>query len=169
VPRRPSRIRSPPIVVILLERPPPQPVSAPLAPAAARVDTPIRSNRPRPPTQSLTPLPLEPSSPSPSVDWYHEAELEGLRHARATPHGTRAAASATASLACKTRPQAHWEPEPKRVGLADGFVPYVRIGPCAVGLAVFGCAFGRSPANGHVLDDARDHDSDALDGPNCAP
>jgi len=159
VPRRPSRIRSPPIVVILLERPPPQPVSAPLAPAAARVDTPIRSNRPRPPTQSLTPLPLEPSSPSPSVDWYHEAELEGLRHARATPQGTRAAASRV----CKPRPQAHWEPEPKRVGLAGGFVPYVRIGPCAVGLAIFGCAFGHERANGHVLDAARDHDSD------CAP
>lgn len=151
----------PPIGVILLERPAPQPVPAPLTPSTARVHTPTRSHRTLTPSESS--LPTAPPFPSPSVDWYHEAELAGARQALATP------SSSGPVRICKTRPEAHWEPQPERVGLAGGLIPYVRIGPCAVGLAIFGCAFGHAPANGHLLDAARDHDSDALDGPDCAP
>jgi len=171
IPRDAARHRDsePPLVVFLLERPAPQQVQPPSAPSAARAHTSTRSHRTRPPPDTSTSQSLEPPSPSHSVDWYREAELEGFRRALATPSGAHAGEPGTVSRACKTRPQAHWEPEPKRVGLAGGIVPYVRIGPCAIGLAIFGCAFGHPQANGHLLDAARDPDSDALDGPDCAP
>jgi hypothetical protein len=160
----------PPIGVILLERPPPKPVLAPLAPSTtARVHSPTRSHQTHQPADTPLSLPTAPPSPSHPVDWYHEAELAGARQALATPLSSGLRGPGAGSRVCKTRPEAHWEPQPKRVGLAGGLIPYVRIGPCAVGLAIFGCAFGRSPANGHLLDAARDHDSDALDGPDCAP
>jgi len=53
-----------------------------------------------------------------------------------------------------------WDPEPKKAGLAAGFIPYVVIGQrCVVGLGFFGCSLGKKPeANGHLFDGMHDPD-----------
>jgi hypothetical protein len=50
-----------------------------------------------------------------------------------------------------------WEPEDPRFGLA-GPLPYVRLGPCVLGLGFWGCGFGKPQANGHVFDGMLDPD-----------
>jgi len=115
---------------------------------------------------SVTP---EPSVPP--VDWFGEA--------RRSAESTTADLMARQDHSCITRARPgsllppcgkaprtpQWEPPPKRFGLADGFLPYVRINKrCVVGLGFFGCAMGRLPdADGHLLDDMhnpnRDHSS----------
>lgn len=163
-----------PLVLILLERPAPEHVPAPPVPFTGRVPSPSRPRKaPRPAEVPVSP-PTEPSLPRPpSVDWYREAEQEGARHALATAPGSQGRRQpGTVDIAapvCETRPQAHWEPQPQRFGLIGGLIPYVRLGPCAIGVGLFGCAFGQPEASGRVLDAAREHGSDALDGPSCAP
>jgi hypothetical protein len=170
VPRPPTRIRSHPSVSFCSSALPPNPCWHRSRPPPPHECT-VPPDRTKPTSPRIRPYPCRQHRrlrATPSIG-YHEAELAGARQALATPLSSGLRGPGAGSRVCKTRPEAHWEPQPKRVGLAGGLIPYVRIGPCAVGLAIFGCAFGRSPANGHLLDAARDHDSDALDGPDCAP
>ena len=53
-----------------------------------------------------------------------------------------------------------WNPEPKKAGLAGGFIPYVRLGKrCVVGLGFWGCALGKLPeANSHLFDEMTNPD-----------
>jgi hypothetical protein len=104
----------------------------------------------------------EPEGPgSNAIDWQLEAE----RAARATVE--RAAKSREKHIGQhppspfreKPRPKEfEWDPEPKKAGLAAGFIPYVVIGQrCVVGLGFFGCALGKKPpANGHLFDGMKD-------------
>ncbi|MGH8288030.1 MAG: hypothetical protein ACREV7_03260 [Steroidobacteraceae bacterium] len=55
---------------------------------------------------------------------------------------------------CEPRPQFAWDPEPKRVGLIDHWLPYLRLGDhCIVSLGFFGCVVGQLPgANGRLFE-----------------
>ncbi len=54
-----------------------------------------------------------------------------------------------------------WEPEQGRFGLA-GPLPYVRLGPCVLGLGFWGCAVGKHPANSHMFDGLHDSDQPSV-------
>ena len=108
---------------------------------------------------------VQPSEPiaGRTTDWALEAETvagsmaprmikelqrtcaEAERRAQALPQG------------CKKRsdPKA-WEPEPKRAGFV-GIFPYVRLGPCVIGLGFFGCV-GKGSPNGTLLEDIHNPD-----------
>jgi hypothetical protein len=155
---------------VLLFPQPPAPQLEPVSPKVAT--TQARSpRRPQPhrisaPAKTSTSRPTEAATATPPIDWHHEAELAAARHAPAAPGDH----PGSASRACKMRPEARWEPEPKRAGFAGG-LPYVRLGKrCVVGLGFFACALSpQAPPNGHVLDGVRNPNYDLLDGPDCAP
>ncbi len=75
------------------------------------------------------------------------------RNASASIHRRR-------SLQRRSRKEFEWDPEPDQVGLAEGFIPYVRIGQrCVVGLGFFGCNLSKLPeANSHLFDGMHDPD-----------
>jgi len=98
-----------------------------------------------------------------AIDW----NLEAARSARAVVE--RGAKSREKHIGThppspfreKKKPKEfEWNPEPKKAGLAAGFIPYVVIGQrCVVGLGFFGCALGKKPeANGHLFDGMHDPD-----------
>lgn len=110
--------------------------------------------------------PAQPAEPSAAgaIDWGREAEtvaksmtpgmikdlrrkcVEAEQRAQAPPEG------------CRKRSDAKvWEPEPKRAGVV-GFLPYVRLGKCIVGLGFWGCAIGKQSPDGTLLDDMRNPD-----------
>ena len=144
---------------------PPQPHGAPL-----RSGSPPPSHRISAPTDTSTSVPTKILAPYPSIDWHHEAELAGSRRALTAPSNRPGDSGhpVSPSAKCQVRPQQHWDPEPKRVGLAGG-LPYVRLGRCVVGLGFFGCALSRPRPAGHLLDNLRDTDHDVLDSPDCVP
>src|SRR5215469_16753651 len=158
----------------LLLEPAPQPPEVVPKSSVTRARSPRlpRSQPSSVPSNGSISAPPEAPAPKQPIDWYGEAEREGARQALSAPSSSPGAdRSLSLPRKCRTRREAHWEPEPKRVGIAAGFIPYVRVGTCAIGLGIFGCSFGNPPPNGHVLDDMRNKDSDAdvLDGPDCAP
>lgn len=171
---RTTRLTSEPSnVLLLIELRARQPEPAQVKPTGAslRSPKPPKSQRINPPSDTSISVPTATRTPYPRIDWHHEAELAGSRQALLGPSKLAGGSdrSVSTSVTCKVRPQQHWEPEPKRAGFAGG-LPYVRLGRCIVGLGFFGCALSSpAPANGHVLDAARDADYDVLDGPDCVP
>lgn len=98
-----------------------------------------------------------------AIDWQLEAE----RSARAVVERSRKSTEKRIGVHPpspfreKKKPKEFdWDPEPGRVGVAAGFIPYVRIGQrCLVGLGFFGCGLGKRPeANGHLFDGMHDPD-----------
>jgi hypothetical protein len=55
---------------------------------------------------------------------------------------------------CARQAQFRWDPEPRRLGLIDHWLPYLRLGDhCIVTLGMFGCIVGRLPGpNGDLFD-----------------
>jgi hypothetical protein len=109
--------------------------------------------------------PVQSAEPSAgAIDWGLEAErvaksiapgvikelqrkcVEAEQRAQAPPEGCRKRSNAK-----------EWEPEPKRAGVI-GFLPYVRLGKCLVGLGFWGCSIGKQSPDGTLLDDMRNPD-----------
>jgi hypothetical protein len=132
-------------------------------PALAPVLTRVKPNRPRP-----TPPTMQPATTSPQVahdatagpDWQSELTGAAARYAtRPAPRTTFSAPPKALKPACtKKKSSMEWKgKEDRRVGLAGGIFPYVRLGRCVVGLGFFGCPLGEAPeANSHLLDDMKD-------------
>lgn len=108
-------------------------------------------------------LPAEPSKVSaphhPERDWHAAADevarsLTGWRGTKVHPGSGEHPSSPYRD--CEPQPQFAWDPQPKRVGLIDHWLPYLRLGNhCIVALGMFGCAIGRLPApNGQLFDRA---------------
>ncbi len=96
------------------------------------------------------------------------------RDAAARPF--RSAPVASSFRKCeKDKPLPQWRPEPSRVGLANGLLPYVRIGErCVIGLGFFACAVGKLPEGNaeEVLASLRDperSESSVPDADDCVP
>jgi hypothetical protein len=139
-----------------------RPTTYPAAAPALTIATPNRS-RPRPPTmQPATTSPLvAPDAPAgPAVDWQGELASAAARFAtRPAPATTFSEPPKALKPACtKKKSSMEWNGmEDRRVGLAGGIFPYVRLGRCVVGLGFFGCPLGEAPeANSHLLDDMKD-------------
>jgi hypothetical protein len=107
------------------------------------------------------PLPLPPAPNlsfrrRPSVDWHRAADevarsLTGKRGTEVHPGSGEYPRSAYRD--CARRPQFAWDPQPKRVGLIDHWLPYLRLGNhCVVSLGFFGCVVGHLPGpNGQLF------------------
>ena len=104
------------------------------------------------------PVPLQPATTGP--DWQGELASAGARYGtRTAPATTFSAPPKAQKPACKKKVSSmEWNgKEDRRVGLAGGIFPYVRLGRCVVGLGFFGCPLGKAPeANSHLLDDMKD-------------
>jgi hypothetical protein len=118
-----------------------------------------------PDSTAITLPPEEIVPEGPAIDWKLEAErsahltVERERNARRTEK--RIGEHPPSPFREKKKPKEFpWDPEPKKAGLAGGFIPYVVIGQrCVVGLGFFGCALGKKPeANGHLFDGMHDPD-----------
>ncbi len=99
----------------------------------------------------------------PPVDWARAASRAAEAAVAALP---RAASDCDATpqpgsmrRPCGRRPEFGWS-DNRRFGLAEGLLPYVRLGDaCVVGLGFFGCRLGKAPpANAHLFDGLRDAD-----------
>jgi hypothetical protein len=159
-----------PTVLLLLDLPAEPSRSEPVSEAPQLASVPIIPPRlPAPeidPDSTAITLPeeTEPEGPGTStIDWKLEAE----RSARATVD--RNAKSREKHIGThppspfreKKKPREFgWDPDPGRVGLAQGLIPYVKITQrCVIGLGFFGCALGKKPeANGHLFDGMHDPD-----------
>jgi hypothetical protein len=101
-------------------------------------------------------------STAPRVDWAGEAVLaaQGAVARMGKSEEERFSPAPKALPApCKPKESSmEWKGyEDRRVGLAGGIFPYVRVGRCAVGLGFFGCSLDKPPpANVHLLDDMKD-------------
>jgi hypothetical protein len=139
-----------------------EPASAPvLAKATPKRSPPVPSSRsitmqvPAPPTT----LPQVAPAPAGPVDWQGELAGAAARAARPAPRTTFSAPPKALKPACtKKKSSMEWNgKEDRRVGLAGGIFPYVRLGRCVVGLGFFGCPLGAAPeANSHLLDDMKE-------------
>ncbi len=160
-----------PGVLVLLDLPPLPPeqsasTSPQVTPAPAPAPTISRSIPPPELPAESTAITLPPEKEAPvngAVDWQLEAE----RSARNTidsavkPRPRGIGEQPVSPFREKKKPhEFEWDPEPKKGGLAGGFIPYVRIGKrCVVGLGFWGCTLGKLPeANGHLFDHMSDPD-----------
>jgi hypothetical protein len=117
-----------------------------------------RRSMPRAPAPGTLPPTPSPSTPQPpNLDWQRAADevahtLTSQRRRSVVPGSGEHPHSPYRD--CKQQPQFAWDPEPKRVGLIDHWLPYLRLGNhCIVSLGVFGCVVGALPGpNGHLLD-----------------
>ena len=112
----------------------------------------------------IVPLPLR-VTPAPNVaipygqtiDWHEAADAVARsvtsRRGRKAPPGS-GAQPPSPYADCAPQEQFAWDPEPKRVGLIDHWLPYLRLGNhCIVTLGMFGCIVGRLPGpNGQLFE-----------------
>ena len=163
----PARLPHPPALerITLLYLPPPERVAPEASgPSAAHRRSRIRSSDvPGPPTLAAPTAAAPQAEPPPPIDWASEqaqvAESKGRENWKQLSQHCRDAEALHIHP-----PECHryvapepWEPEEKRFGLA-GPLPYVRLGQCVLGLGFWGCAVGKPPPNGHVLEGIRDPD-----------
>lgn len=115
------------------------------------VPAPVRVRPPPAPTISVP--------YGPAIDWQQAADE--VARSLTSKHGTKVHPGSgehppTPYEDCEPQPQFAWDPEPKRVGLIDHWLPYLRLGNhCIVTLGMFGCVIGQLPApNGHLFERA---------------
>lgn len=95
------------------------------------------------------------SVPNGPTDWHEAADevarsLTGRRARKAHPGSGEHPPSPYED--CTPQPQFAWDPEPKRVGLIDHWLPYLRLGNhCMVTLGMFGCIVGHLPGPNGLL------------------
>ena len=117
-------------------------------------------------TAITLPEETEPEAPGTNaIDWRREAERSAQavveRGAKSVEKHIGEHPPVPSAFQKKKPPKEFpWDPEPKKAGLAAGFIPYVVIGQrCVVGLGFFGCALGKKPpANSHLFDGMHDPD-----------
>jgi hypothetical protein len=152
-------------VLVLLDLPTEAAVSEPVPESPQLASVPVVITPQFPDSTAITLPPEEAVPERPAIDWKLEAErsahltVERERNARRTEK--RIGEHPPSPFREKKKPKEFpWDPEPKKAGLAGGFIPYVVIGQrCVVGLGFFGCALGKKPeANGHLFDGMHDPD-----------
>ena len=159
-----------PSVLILLDEPAQASAPEPAIDAPSFASVPLIAPRLPPPeidtgSTAIT-LPEEIDEPGPgtnAIDWQLEAQRSAHIVAGQNPKRgeKRFGEHPPSPFREKKKPKEfEWNPEPKKAGLAAGFIPYVVIGQrCIVGLGFFGCALGKRPeANGHLFDGMHDPD-----------
>jgi hypothetical protein len=137
------------------ERPPPK-SRTPLRNQTPLVSAPSNAPNPSMPPSDLTALP--------PIDWTDEQQ-EVARSKGADLWKQFAKHCREAEANHLHPPECHpnlapvpWEPEEKRFGFA-GPLPYVRLGPCVLGLGFWGCGLGKAPpGNSHLFDSMRNPD-----------
>ena len=163
-----------PGVLVLLDLPPEaEPSSSvPVTEAPQLASVPVITPRLPPPeintesTAITLPEETQPEGPgSNAIDWRREAERSAQsvveRDAKSVVKHIGEPPPVPSAFQKKKPPKEFpWDPEPKKAGLAAGFIPYVVIGQrCVVGLGFFGCALGQKPpANSHLFDGMHDPD-----------
>jgi len=141
-------------------------LNLPRQPAQARTRAPTR-RRPRKsriPIVARTPaVATPPVAPKvavpyrPELDWHEAAAAvaRSLTRGRGTQvHPESGEDPPSPYVDCAPPPQWAWDPQPKRLGLIDHWLPYLRLGDhCIVSLGFFGCVVGHLPEpNGQLLD-----------------
>lgn len=163
-----------PGVLLLIDLPSePEPSSSvPVTEAPQLASVPVIMPRLPPPdidpnsTAITLPEETQPEGPgSNAIDWRHEAERSAQsvveRDAKSVEKHIGEHPPVPSAFQKKKPPKEFpWDPEPKKAGLAAGFIPYVVIGQrCVVGLGFFGCSLGKKPpANSHLFDGMHDPD-----------
>jgi hypothetical protein len=165
----PADAESPGVLMLLdLPEQPSNPELVSEAPQLASIPV-ITPRLPQPkidPESTAITLPEEETEKGPgtnAIDWQTEAErsAHAVVERGAKSREKRIGEHPPSPFREKKKPKEFdWDPEPGRVGVASGFIPYVRIGQrCVVGLGFFGCNLSKLPqANGHLFDGMHDPD-----------
>lgn len=134
-------------------------MTAPTPQAPRMIDDPLSLAPPALSFDGAADAEAGPDANAPSIDWKEHGRRAAASTIEKMPAPDQSNCDSTglgdpALANCKPPPDFQWAPP--RSGFKDG-LPYVMVGEnCIVGLGFFGCALGKKPANGRLLDGMRD-------------